>query len=164
MNFWDTTNSWVGNYIKIYNKEKFVRIKGFHPSKKDQILFPNPTQSSRKSSASKKYGQSSWTPLCTEESAGSIRMWTKEKRDNTRNPVNCFHSVILFIYISAKIMFLWFLLPKFTFLAEGKHQMPLSTRDMFKAKFQSSYNHLMNGMNPVAPILFGRKTRAKFIT
>lgn len=59
MNFWDTTNSWVGDYIKIYDKEKFVMIKGFHPAKKDQILFPNPIQSSRKSLASKKYGQSS---------------------------------------------------------------------------------------------------------
>ena len=33
---------------------------------------------------------------------------------------------------------------KLTFLAEGKHQ------DKFKRKFQSSYSHFMNVMNPVA--------------
>lgn len=163
MNFWDTTNSWVGNYIKIYNKEKFVMIKGFHPAKKDQIRFPNPTQSSRKSSASKKYGQSSWTSLCTEESVGNIRSWIKEKRGNSRNPANCFHPVILFTYISAKIMFLWFLLTFKVYLSSRrKVSNALSTQDMFKAKFQS-YNHLMKVMNPVATTLFGRKTTAKFI-
>lgn len=54
MNFWDTTNSWVGNYKKVYNKEKFFMIKGLHSEKKNTILFPIPTQSSRESSASKK--------------------------------------------------------------------------------------------------------------
>lgn len=71
----------------------------------DQFLFPIPTEASGKSSASEKKGQSSG-PLRALRSVPNIRTWTKEKRANTRCPVNCFHSVILFIYISAKITFL----------------------------------------------------------
>ena len=29
MNFWNTTNSWVVNYIKVYNKEKILHDKRF---------------------------------------------------------------------------------------------------------------------------------------
>lgn len=111
MNFWNTTNSWVGNYIKVYNKEKILHDKRFpfYKKKKNQILLPILTESSGKSPASKKNGQSPWTSLCIEESFGmcwNIRTWTKEKRGNTRNPANCFHSAILFILTKAKLMFL----------------------------------------------------------
>lgn len=47
-------------------------IKGFHPAKNGQILLPVPTESSEKSLASEKKGQSSWASLYAEERAGIL--------------------------------------------------------------------------------------------
>lgn len=78
-------------------------IKGFHPAKKhDQILLPVPTEF-REISSFQKNGQSSWASLYAKDSTGILGHGPRN-RSNTRNPVNCFHSVVLFIDISAKIM------------------------------------------------------------
>lgn len=131
MNFWDTTNSGVGKYIKIYNKEKFVMIKGFHPAKKDQILFPNPTQSLRKSSASKKYGQSSWPSLCTEKSVAVLEHGPKKGEVILEILLTAsILSFCSFIYLPKLCFYGFYCHSKFTLPAEGKHQMPFSTQDM----------------------------------
>lgn len=61
-------------------------VEVFHSAKKkkngDQILLPIPTGSLGKSSAFEKNGQSSWSPLCAEESTGILEHGPR-KRDAT---------------------------------------------------------------------------------
>ena len=151
MNFWNTTNSWVGNYIKVYNKEKILHDKRFPFYKKEKkIRFCFPFSRNLQGSLQlPKRMASLLGPLCALrrvlECVGILEHGPRKREG------------ILEILLTASILpFCSFLLTpnlcfyncncnsKLTFLAEGKHQ------DEFKGKFQSSYNHFMNVMNPVA--------------